>query len=169
MIKFRNVVTAFLINDNDILLMKRDDNVKIMPGFWSGVGGHLECDEINNPRHACLREIYEETGIRENQIVKLKLKYTLMRRWFDEVVINYIYFGTTTSRDVVDNGEGTLHWVNKDSVLSHLFLDAISITLAHYLEFGDKIDDVLVGVVARDKSNKAIVKWNVLPDMKDKI
>lgn len=99
--------------------MKRGDEVKIMPGFWSGVGGHLECEEINNPRAACLREIYEETGIRENQISDLKLKYIVLRRWFDEIVINYMYFGKTITSHVIENDEGTLHWVNKDSVLSH--------------------------------------------------
>lgn len=119
MITFRNIASAFLIHDNNILLMKRGDEVKIMPGFWSGVGGHLECEEINNPRAACLREIYEETGIRENQISDLKLKYIVLRRWFDEIVINYMYFGKTITSHVIENDEGTLHWVNKDSVLSH--------------------------------------------------
>ena len=169
MIKFRNIATAFLINDNDFLLMKRDDKSEIMPGFWGGVGGHLECDEINNPRHACIREIYEETGIKENQIIDLKLKYVIMRRWYDEVVINYTYFGKTTSRDLVENDEGTLHWVNKESLLSRSFLDATYLNLAHYLEFGHSIINVLVGVVTSDEKNKTLVKWNVLHDMKDKV
>lgn len=54
---------AFLKHGNDYLLMKRAPNRIIAPEVWSGVGGKLERDELNDPQVACLREIEEETGI----------------------------------------------------------------------------------------------------------
>jgi len=47
MITLVNYVAAFLQNDNQYLLMKRADNRKINPGYWSGVGGHIEPHEIS--------------------------------------------------------------------------------------------------------------------------
>lgn len=167
MIKFRNVTTAFLMNEDDFLLMKRSDNNKRMPGFWYGVGGHLEKDELNNPRAACLREIFEETGINENQIVDLKLKYILLRRSHAETVINYVYFGISLTKDVAENDEGSLHWVNKHSVLNHHFFDAIRLSLTHYLESDEDMEDVLIGVIKLDENNNPVINWSVLQDMKD--
>lgn len=167
MIKFRNVTTAFLMNEDDFLLMKRSDNNKRMPGFWYGVGGHLDKDELNDPRAACIREIFEETGIKENQIIDLKLKYILMRRSHNETVINYVYFGHTLTRDVVENDEGTLHWVGKESVLNHHFFDAIALSLTHYFELDENVEDVLIGVVNLDEHNNPEISWSILQDMKD--
>ncbi|MDF2675967.1 MAG: hydrolase [Bacillota bacterium] len=169
MIKFRNVTTAFLMNDDDFLLMKRSDNNKHMPGFWYGVGGHLEKDELNNPRAACIREIFEETGINENQLANFKLKYIAMRRSYNETVINYIYFGQSSTRDVVENDEGSLHWINKKTVLNHAFVDALRLTLSHYLESGEIMEDVLIGVVKLDENNNSAINWSVLQDMKDMV
>ena len=63
MIILRNSVCAFLRNNGKYLLMKRAENRVFNPGFWSGVGGHMEPKEINDPLSACYREIEEETGI----------------------------------------------------------------------------------------------------------
>ena len=58
-----NYVAAFLRNNDEYLLMERANNRKINPGFWSGVGGHVEPHEINDPLSACYREIEEEAGM----------------------------------------------------------------------------------------------------------
>ena len=60
MITLRNGVAAFLWNDGNYLLMKRADNREIAPGVWSGVGGHMRPNEINDPLSACYREIKEK-------------------------------------------------------------------------------------------------------------
>ena len=62
MITLRNGVAAFLQNNGSYLLMKRAENRGIAPGVWSGVGGHIEPNEINDPLAACYREIEEETN-----------------------------------------------------------------------------------------------------------
>ena len=80
MIKLRNMATAYLMSGSEILLMKRAAERKLAPGLWAGVGGHLEPDELNNPMEACLREIYEETGITQEQLTDIKLKYIVVRR-----------------------------------------------------------------------------------------
>lgn len=167
MMKFRNVVTAFLSNNDEFLLMHRSMNNKRMPGFWYGVGGHVEKEELNNPFAACMREIYEETGIQEHEIDNLKLKYILMRSSNNETVINYVYFGQTQKKDVIENEEGSLHWIDKSEVLNHKFFDAIQLCLEHYLSENKDREEVLVGLIYKEDSVSKI-KFSLLEDMDKK-
>jgi 8-oxo-dGTP diphosphatase len=141
--------------------MKRSLTKKNAPGFWDGVGGHLEHEEINNPQIACLREIYEETRITENDINNLKLKYIILQRTKSEIKIYYIYFGNSRKREVIDTDEGKLYWISKDELLGLEFTDATRAILTHYLEFGIMMEEVLVGTV-RCENNKTLMSWNVL-------
>lgn len=56
-IALANGAAAFLRHGDKYLLMKRAPNRKAAPDVWSGVGGHMECDELNDPQAACLREV----------------------------------------------------------------------------------------------------------------
>jgi translation initiation factor 2B subunit (eIF-2B alpha/beta/delta family) len=54
-----DVVTVFLRNAGEVLLLRRSDEVGSYPGRWGGVAGHAEGD----PDGAAREEIREETGI----------------------------------------------------------------------------------------------------------
>ncbi len=54
-----DVVTVFLRNGGDVLLLRRSDDVGSYPGRWGGVAGHAEGDTGGAARE----EIREETGI----------------------------------------------------------------------------------------------------------
>ena len=162
--KLRNIATAFLKNDDDYLMMERSKDNKRMPGYWYGVGGHIEPEEINNPYAACMREVFEETGLKEDDVENMKLKYIIMRRSKDETVINYLYFGETKTRRTVGNDEGTLHWIPEKEVLNRLLVDALMLALKHYFEYGRNSDEVIVGVLKKEDSNSAI-NWSLLQNM----
>ena len=117
MISLRNGVTAFLRNKDKYLLMNRAVNRKIAPGVWSGVGGHVEPQELNDPLSACYREIEEESGIVKSQIETLDLQYIIIRTSKSEIRQNYIYFGETSQTDVTQTDEGVLFWVNENDLL----------------------------------------------------
>ncbi|KAB2860866.1 MAG: NUDIX domain-containing protein, partial [Anaerolineae bacterium] len=51
----------FITYQDDLLLMKRAMHKRIFPGFYNGVGGHIERDE--DPLTSARREILEETGL----------------------------------------------------------------------------------------------------------
>ncbi|GGN98867.1 NUDIX domain-containing protein [Haloarcula pellucida] len=61
----RAVVTAFLRNDGEVLLLRRSDAVGSYQGRWGGVAGHVAdaSGEQRDPETAARAEIAEETGL----------------------------------------------------------------------------------------------------------
>ena len=69
-LRFTNIVTSFIKNDDKILILKRSDKVKSMKCLWAGVSGIIENNET--PLTRAKIEIFEEAGIHEVQIELLK-------------------------------------------------------------------------------------------------
>ena len=69
-LRYTNIVTSFIKNDDKILILKRSDNVKSMKCLWAGISGIIEGDET--PLTRAKIEIFEEAGIQEEQIELLK-------------------------------------------------------------------------------------------------
>jgi len=61
-----NVVTAFLTRDNQVLVLKRSDQVGTYQNLWAGISGYLETDD---PQIQALKEIGEEIGISDEEVV----------------------------------------------------------------------------------------------------
>ena len=66
-----DIVTSFLLNQEKILNLKRSENVKTMKNMWAGISGIIENDE--DPLTRAKIEIFEEVGIKENEIKLLKI------------------------------------------------------------------------------------------------
>ena len=70
-LRFTNIVTSFIKNDDKVLILKRSDKVKSMKCLWAGISGIIEKDDIT-PLDRAKTEIFEETGINEKEIELLK-------------------------------------------------------------------------------------------------
>jgi 8-oxo-dGTP diphosphatase len=163
MITLKNYVAAFLRNDDKYLLMKRADNRKINPGFWSGVGGHIEPHEINNPLSACYREIEEESGIYRDKIASLDLLYIITRRSKSEIRQNYIYFGKTNISDVIQTDEGVLFWIPSGELLEREYTVTYAVMLEHYIKRNPNDRAVYVGI-AGDNDGALKMNWSICED-----
>ena len=64
------IVTSFLRNSEDILLLKRSEKVKSMKNLWAGISGIIEDNE--EPIKRAKIEILEEVGIEESDISLMK-------------------------------------------------------------------------------------------------
>ena len=69
-LRFTNIVTSFIKNDDKILILKRSDKVKSMKCLWAGISGIIENNET--PLARAKIEIFEEAGIHDVQIELLK-------------------------------------------------------------------------------------------------
>jgi 8-oxo-dGTP diphosphatase len=158
MITLRNGVAAFLNNNDKYLLMKRDENRKIAPGVWSGVGGHIETHEINAPLSACYREIEEESGIARDKISSLELLYIITRRSKDEIRQSYIYFGETGQTELAQTDEGELFWIEHSELLKREYSKTFTAMLEHYAH-RDKGDRAIYVGVADNNNGELQMNW----------
>ncbi len=58
---FKIAVSAFIVNQNKILLLKRSDNESFLPGRWEVPGGGVDVGE--SLEQGVMREVNEEAGI----------------------------------------------------------------------------------------------------------
>jgi len=69
-LRFTNIVTSFIKDDDKILILKRSNKVKSMKCLWAGISGIIENNEA--PLTRAKIEIFEESGIHEEQIELVK-------------------------------------------------------------------------------------------------
>ena len=70
MTRSTKIITCFLTNEDKILILKRSNKVKSMKGLWAGISGIIERNE--SPLIRAKIEIYEELGLKDDQIKLLK-------------------------------------------------------------------------------------------------
>lgn len=161
--KLRQMATAFIYRDRQLLLMKKKQSRLHHGEFWSGLGGHMEEHEINSPYEACIREIFEESGISESELTNMELRYILIRKKDNEIRQQYVYFGRTTKLETTTSDEGELFWVDEDQVLNVTFSKIVKSMLEHYLSHRD-LKEIVVGAITVLENDEPVVQWMELKD-----
>lgn len=102
-VRLAPVVTAFLYEAGEVLVLKRSEEVGSFPGRWAGVSGYIEGDEGALERATI--EIREETGIDDARLLS-KGETVLARGGKDDVIweVNPFLF-EVTRRDVTMDWE----------------------------------------------------------------
>lgn len=147
----RNMTTIYILFKNKMLLLYRVGSRVVQPS-WCGIGGHFEKHELNNPKACVLRELFEETGITENDIGAIKLKYITLRMKNNEVRQNYYYFTElhNTEIDINECDEGILEWVNMNEVLDREMPFTAKECLKHYFSIGKDDNKLYAGVATEN-------------------
>lgn len=159
----RQMVTAFIFHDDCVLMMKRSSNRLFQFEFWSGIGGHMEPEEINRPQEACLREIREESGFEPHDIADFSLRYILLRLKEDEIRQQYVYFGRTSRKDYISSDEGELSWIKQEELLKLHLSTNNRLMLEDYLQ-NPGSTDVKVGTIAISAEGEPFIQWTLLKD-----
>lgn len=161
----RQMSTAFLTNENHVLLMKKQSSRLSDRPFWSGLGGHLEPEELNAPMKACYREIHEESGLTAEKIEGLELRYILLRLKENEIRQQFVYFGEAKTRNVTASAEGELHWIHKDAIHDLPMSRIIRLMLEHFEADPDN-PFITVGVISVDPNGNPGIQWSAMQDPK---
>ena len=116
--KLRNMTAVYLFREGKLLMLYRVGSRVVAPS-WCGVGGLFEQAELNDPRACALRELREETGLTEESLEELRLRYITLRMKNGEIRQNYYFFAGLKPGAAVRGtcDEGRLEWVPYDSVL----------------------------------------------------
>ena len=95
-----------------ILLMKRADSKKMMPGRWEFPGGGVEAEET--PEEAALRELEEETGLKAE--ISGRGDSAVIDTEHGELRI-FPFLVETSSEDIVLSREHTEYtWIRKNEL-----------------------------------------------------
>ncbi|MCM1189248.1 MAG: NUDIX domain-containing protein [bacterium] len=144
----RNMTSLYLRSGNEMLLLYRIGSKVIADSFTASAGGHFEKEELNNARACVLRELQEETGLCEEDIRNLSLRYVTLRLKNGEIRQNYYFFADVADRSkAMTSTEGRLKWFQMEElpdVMSEMPFTARYV-VKHYLEIGKKTDVLYAG------------------------
>lgn len=131
---------VFIRNGSDVLLMKRAAHMRVFPGRYNGVGGHIEPNE--DALSSALREVEEETGLKTDQIRDIRLRgITYINAKQPVGIILFIFTAWSVSRTLGETEEGALHWVALEKAHKLPLVEDLPVLLARL--FGPEASDAL--------------------------
>ena len=149
--KLRPMTAVYILQGEKILLLYRVGSRVVAPSFC-GVGGHFEKEELCDARACVLREMREEIGLGEEDLIGMKMRYVTLRLKNGEIRENYYFFAQLKpGREITGCcGEGRLEWADMRTVLEKKMPHTAWHMLAHYLREGRYTDLLYGGVTTQD-------------------
>lgn len=148
--KLRNMTAIYLKKGDEYLLLYRMGSKVVGDSYTGTAGGHFEKEELNDAKACVLRELYEETGLAEDNIKNLTLRYVTLRLKNGEIRQNYYFFAELLeeAEHIVSN-EGKLQWFSERELLMLEMPFTAKEVIRHYLDTG-KNKEVLYGGIATE-------------------
>ena len=113
-----NITTECYIRRGDEILFIHKGGKDMNSGKFLGIGGHLEKGE--SPTECIIREIYEETGIKKEELSNLHMRavITFVNSVYEDEYIHLYEAEYIGNDDPVQRycDEGELKWVRKTDV-----------------------------------------------------
>lgn len=144
--KLRNMTSLYLTNADGILCLYRIGSRVADQMYIGSAGGHFECNELNDAKKCVLREAYEELGVREEDLIDLKMRYITLRLKNGEVRLNYYFFARLRKEMELQSTEGQLNWVKFEDVPQLKMPSSAKHMILHYLKQGRFDDKLYAGV-----------------------
>lgn len=149
--RLRPMTAIYLTRGEKILLLYRIGSRVVGNSYTGAAGGHIEAEEYREPRACVLRELQEETGLAEDALDGLALRYITMRNKNGEIRQNYYYFAALKDGfDVQNSNEGCLEWHDMDALAELPMPVTARHVIEHYLAVG-RFDDKLYGGITTAK------------------
>ena len=143
--KLRNMTSIYLYRGNRFLLLYRMGSRVIGDSYTGTAGGHMEPEELNDPRACVLRELQEETGLTKEDITGLSMRYITLRLKNGEVRQNYYFFAELMDHvEEFSSNEGKLQWFEAEEMEALNMPHTAKYMILHYLKTG-RYTDCLYG------------------------
>lgn len=149
----RNMTSIYLRRGDQFLLLYRIGSRVVGNSYTGTAGGHMEESELNHPRACVLRELFEETGLTEQDIHDLKFRYITLRLKNGEVRQNYYFFGELAEHveaEKLTSNEGELQWFDAAEVEELNMPHSAKYMLLHYIKTGQYTDCLYGGNTTED-------------------
>ncbi|MCB9459919.1 MAG: NUDIX domain-containing protein [Anaerolineaceae bacterium] len=146
---------CFVLNGNDVLLMKRSPHRRIFPNQYNGLGGHIESSE--DPYTAAVREIKEESGLDVSN-VKLRAIHNINAGESTGIML-FVFTAHSSSRAVIaDEREGTLHWIDVKSLDQYDLVEDLPLLLPRILVMSEDTQPYF-GYVSYDDDDNIRIQY----------
>ncbi len=137
--RIKNSIECYVIKPSvdsicEVLLLHKPETER-HPSFWQPVTGGIENRE--SPEDACVREVFEETGIRltPSKITDMDFHFEI-KMDEEDILIKKTLFCTTLLEDNVtvniSSEHDTYKWVSFDLVYPNLFWESNKNTFHHF-------------------------------------
>lgn len=154
-----------------MVLLYRIGSRVVGNSYTGTAGGHFEQEELNDPKTCVLRELQEETGLAEDDLENLTMRYVTLRLKNGEIRQNYYFFADLKEHvakrwglaeggryrpavlerqqvilEEIFSSEGRLEWVPEE-LLSGLQMPASAkYMIEHYLSVGKNTEEIYGGM-----------------------
>lgn len=116
---------VFLLQEEDILLIKLGEDRGEWSGLYNGVGGHIERGE--DPLSAARRELQEETG--QSQVTLELCGVAIVNVPEKPGIGLYFFVGETSTNSVQASEEGAPHWIPIDELAQHPLVEDLPLII----------------------------------------
>ena len=128
----KQIVIAYIKHQEKFLLVKRSAWVNSFKHQWSAITGRIEMHE--DALHSALREIEEETGLSEDQVVLIKRGIAFEAKMKDKVRIIHPFLFATEIDSVTLNWENSDYlWVSPDQMKNVETVEGVGSTLINLI------------------------------------
>jgi len=153
MMHLRPMTAIYLTRGDKILLLYRIGSRVVGNSYTGAAVGHIEAEEYRDPQACVLRELQEETGLTEDVLDGLRLRYITMRNKAGEIRQNYYYFAALKDGiDVHNSTEGRLEWHDLNALADLPMPVTARHVVDHYIAVG-RFTDKLYGGVTRSNGS----------------
>jgi len=156
--KLRNMTSLYLVNDEGILCLYRIGSRVANNKYVGSAGGHFEKDELNDARKCVLREMEEELGLKENDVVGLRLRYITYRLTGGEIRQNYYFFGRLKEERELTSTEGKLRWVPYGEIPALEMPVSAKHMILHYVAEGRFTEELYAGITEENGTKFVVMR-----------
>jgi len=150
--------TVVFFNADRLLLLHRAPWKKIHPNRWTGIGGKVEDGEYDDLVASALRELFEETDLRADEISELRLRRALTLYRPNLGIVTILYFtGYLANGRVPTCNEGALAWIRPNDLATLEVIPNTARVLPLLIEDERRGDDrVYCGVATYDDKDQLL-------------
>lgn len=146
--------SVYLFHENKMLFLYRIGSRVVSNSYVGSAGGYFEKEELNDARACVLRELNEETGLVEEDITDLALRYVTLRLKNGEIRQNYYFFANLINPDrKITSNEGRLKWADMNDISSLDMPFTAKQVIDHYVSVGKNTTFLYGGIATAEGIN----------------
>ena len=123
-------VLCFVVDRDEVLLLRGAPDKRIWPGLYNGVGGHVESGE--DILTAAKREVLEETGLAVDDLC-LRGVVNIQTPTPNTGIVMFVFTANATGHNARPSPEGALAWVPISAVTKLPTVPDVPMLLEHAL------------------------------------